>query len=613
MRQFVFALLFVVLPVSLAAQTVTVNVPSDQGSGGNLNTAIANVISADPTGAQLSNTVFKLEANGYYILTGTITTPAHAHLYLEGPAPGNTQATSLPEIVWTSSGGVTTTYNFDCYGDVTMQNVWILCANGLGSQIGSSMVIEDDTAANTSGKGEHLYMDGCIIDYQSIGNGGGAIEPSCQHFRGYITNTYFRNLTDPHYRYYGRPVSWTYQSTTWHTDTLMFENCTIANVGYAYMQESPEYGDYVSFNHCTFLNSMVFALESSYWWWLSVTNCVFHNIFQFGDTPSQDGTNMTPNGGVLNIDSAAGFTSLAPPIKFTDDPTAALSLQRHILFANCSYSHDKWYYDFLASNVINDTAQEVNKIHVMPMLSAKTYHFFAGKDSVSGKKNFPYMNALNLYPLDTATTTSKRADSYKAANDPGFILAPTNIDSMKAFLIGRWATGANVGWAYDPNSDVSQGWPMNEDLSYTNSTLMTAATSGLPLGDLYHWWPTKYITWKAQAASEHVKLTDLLTNGVTTDVKMQTSAVPGKFELAQNYPNPFNPTTTISYSVPKTGNVSLKVYNLLGEEVATLFAGVQQIGNHTAVFDGSRFASGVYFYRLEAGNNTMTKKLVLMK
>ena len=69
MRQFVFALLFVVLPVSLAAQTVTVNVPSDQGSGGNLNTAIADVISADPTGAQLSNTVFKLEANGYYILT----------------------------------------------------------------------------------------------------------------------------------------------------------------------------------------------------------------------------------------------------------------------------------------------------------------------------------------------------------------------------------------------------------------------------------------------------------------------------------------------------------------------------------------------------------------
>ncbi|HTR80169.1 MAG TPA: hypothetical protein VMM58_00975, partial [Bacteroidota bacterium] len=365
MKKFVFALLCVMLPASLAAQTV-VAVHSDAGAGGNLNTAIASVISADPTGVQLSNTIFQLDAGGFYILTGTITTPPHSHLYIEGPTPGNTMATALPEIVWTTSGGVTTTYNFDCYGDLTMKNVWVLCGNITGAQIGSSIVIEDDTLKNTSGVGEHLYMDGCIIDYQDIGNGGGAIEPSCQHFRGYITNTYFRNLTDNHYRYYGRPVSWTYGSTSWHTDSLFFENCTMANVGYAYMQESPEYADYVSFNHCTFLNSMVFMLESDYWWWLSVTNCVFHNAFMFGDVPSGDGTNMTPNGGVVNIDSAKGFTALTPAIPFTDDGTAAKTLQRHILLSNCSYSHDKWYYDFIASNIVNDTAQEVNKIHVMP-------------------------------------------------------------------------------------------------------------------------------------------------------------------------------------------------------------------------------------------------------
>jgi len=613
MKKFVFALLCVMLPASLAAQTV-VAVHSDAGAGGNLNTAIASVISADPTGVQLSNTIFQLDAGGFYILTGTITTPPHSHLYIEGPTPGNTMATALPEIVWTTSGGVTTTYNFDCYGDLTMKNVWVLCGNITGAQIGSSIVIEDDTLKNTSGVGEHLYMDGCIIDYQDIGNGGGAIEPSCQHFRGYITNTYFRNLTDNHYRYYGRPVSWTYGSTSWHTDSLFFENCTMANVGYAYMQESPEYADYVSFNHCTFLNSMVFMLESDYWWWLSVTNCVFHNAFMFGDVPSGDGTNMTPNGGVVNIDSAKGFTALTPAIPFTDDGTAAKTLQRHILLSNCSYSHDKWYYDFIASNIVNDTAQEVNKIHVMPMLSAKTYQFFVGKDSVSGKKNFPYMNALNLYPLDTATTTNQHIDAYSTTYDPGFVLAPTNIDSIKAFLVGRWATGANVSWAYDPTSDVNGEWPLNEDLSYSNSTLMAAATGGFPLGDLFHWWPSQYTTWQAQAATEHATLLNELTNGLTgTAVKDQPNGIPAKFDLAQNYPNPFNPTTTISYSVARTGNISLKVYNVLGQEVATLFEGVQQIGTHTAVFDGSKFTSGVYFYRLQAGTNSMTKKLVLMK
>ncbi len=89
--------------------------------------------------------------------------------------------------------------------------------------------------------------------------------------------------------------------------------------------------------------------------------------------------------------------------------------------------------------------------------------------------------------------------------------------------------------------------------------------------------------------------------------------IPAKYELAQNYPNPFNPTTVINYSIPQKGYVSLKVYNLLGREVATLIAGVQEAGNYSAPFDGTGLASGVYFYRLQAGSVSITKKLVLMK
>jgi hypothetical protein len=426
-----------------------------------------------------------------------------------------------------------------------------------------------------------------------------------------INNTYFRNFTDPHYRYYGRPVSWTYQSTTWHTDSLSFENCTFANCGYDYMQESPEYADHVSFNHCTFANTMMFTLESSYWWWLSVTNCVFVNSFMFGDVPSQDGTSMIPNGGMINVDSVATFGFTVP---FADSTTAPPALQRHILIANNSYGFESWYLTFLAHNVINDTAKEVNAEHAMPLMSGKTYRNFFGMDSTGKKKRFPYMNAVNLLPSSVSDDTTRVSDPATTPGvDPGFILNPCNTDSIKAFLIGRWATGANVSWAYDPASDYHQSWPMNEDLSYSNNTLMTAAMGKLPLGDLYHWWPAKYTSWVAQEASEHATILNWLTTGVITSVKAQPTAIPGKFDLSQNYPNPFNPTTTINYSIAQTGNVSLKVYNLLGQEVATLYSGVQQIGNHSAVFDGSRFASGVYFYRLEAGNNTITKKLVLMK
>lgn len=86
-----------------------------------------------------------------------------------------------------------------------------------------------------------------------------------------------------------------------------------------------------------------------------------------------------------------------------------------------------------------------------------------------------------------------------------------------------------------------------------------------------------------------------------------------KFFLGQNYPNPFNPITVIDYSVPRPGLVSLDVYDVLGQQVATLFSGMRQPGNYTVTFDGSRMASGVYLYRLNAGNTTITKKLMLMK
>jgi hypothetical protein len=93
----------------------------------------------------------------------------------------------------------------------------------------------------------------------------------------------------------------------------------------------------------------------------------------------------------------------------------------------------------------------------------------------------------------------------------------------------------------------------------------------------------------------------------------RSGSIPEKYTLDQNYPNPFNPVTAISYSVPASGPVSLKVYDLLGEEVSTVVEGEHKVGFHTAQFDGSHLSSGVYFYRLSSKDHTITKKLILMK
>jgi len=98
-------------------------------------------------------------------------------------------------------------------------------------------------------------------------------------------------------------------------------------------------------------------------------------------------------------------------------------------------------------------------------------------------------------------------------------------------------------------------------------------------------------------------------------------AKPDVFSLEQNYPNPFNPVTTIKYSLPSplkgegsgVRSVSLKIFNILGQETATLVNQNQEAGFYEVKFDGSQFASGVYIYRLEAGSYTAVKKMMLLK
>ncbi len=89
--------------------------------------------------------------------------------------------------------------------------------------------------------------------------------------------------------------------------------------------------------------------------------------------------------------------------------------------------------------------------------------------------------------------------------------------------------------------------------------------------------------------------------------------VPGGFRLEQNYPNPFNPSTRIRYTLPARSTVRLAVFNTLGQQVALLVNDVQAPGTHEASLDGSRLASGVYFYRLQAGSDAAVKKLVLLR
>ncbi len=89
--------------------------------------------------------------------------------------------------------------------------------------------------------------------------------------------------------------------------------------------------------------------------------------------------------------------------------------------------------------------------------------------------------------------------------------------------------------------------------------------------------------------------------------------IPNVFILEQNYPNPFNPSTTISYTLPKSGNVQLIVYDILGREAATLVNEEKAPGNYKVVFNAEGLPSGIYFYRLTAGDFSISKTMMFLK
>jgi hypothetical protein len=206
---------------------------------------------------------------------------------------------------------------------------------------------------------------------------------------------------------------------------------------------------------------------------------------------------------------------------------------------------------------------------------------------------------------------------------------PDNIDSAQSAvgkgLKYKWTKFNWGGTANDTVFSSRTGWQLEfqmslDSLGFATKTNGTGFSFQLQVDDNDLTSGFRLLTsnwWYSPGNSDWFQTSNwgnaILGPDIVTGVNENRASLPTYYSLKQNYPNPFNPTTQIEYGVPKNGLVTLKVYNVLGQEVATLFSGQLTAGTHYATFDGSKLASGVYFYRLDAGQTSITKKLMLLK
>jgi len=308
-----------------------------------------------------------------------------------------------------------------------------------------------------------------------------------------------------------------------------------------------------------------------------MTNSVITNNIFFSASSA-----ALPESWYVPADWGSSLIPLDSLRSLTVDPWNLTEADRHITITNNAYFWpqiivDKWA-DLSAEGI-----EDVSPLRAPDFIDA-------APGLLTDKTTWPNVNVENNFNVD-----------------PGFdaTLVAAVGEAMATFVDTLWHNdGTGVGvrpfvndfddpptWEGVPSNWAEiQGYPVPENLKYSNTELHTAGTDGKALGDL-NWFPEQI--------------------SAVNDIPNQ---VPTGFSLSQNYPNPFNPTTTLSFTLPRTSKVTLEVFNLLGQKVATVIDDNIKAGAHSYTFDAAHLASGVYFYTINVENEFFhSRKMVLLK
>lgn len=472
-------------------------------------------------------------------------------------------------------------------GTVKLENLYLE-----GVSIDNSVNTGSGVAAHFTGKNMKVYINNVIFEQW----GQFAISDGSQDGSFWITNCKFRNMVNSGSVYTGEAFRMRNDLGTNLADTIIVKyNTFLAVNAYALCAPITGYLAYGEFSHNTVVGMLKNVIRGE-----SMENMVIaHNIFYAaycggqanGEFPAWDNASSVLSSVIDAYYKVTKASAVMMGIDTTQaDWSAKAEAARRIDVNDNIYFRPQALDDFYTSWNANYADTTTSYIHITGWMNDETQAMFNDKTS---------------YP-------NLSTEGNQIGTDPGYgqgitdMMGGTGVTvpsedgvGLIAYLTAARTNAGAAGTYYSYHQsvpDFSSGnwvptWPLPEytsgDLKYSASL---TATDGKKYGDPY--WFT----------------------GEITGVQAQPNSLPSKFDLSNNYPNPFNPSTTINFSLAKEGNVSLKVYNIMGELVKTIVDNAyKSAGSYNVSVRMDNFSSGIYFYTLTQGPNMITKKMILLK
>jgi len=359
----------------------------------------------------------------------------------------------------------------------------------------------------------------------------------------------------------------------------------------------------IQFNHSknividsvTLQNSPQFHVSLQYCWYVWITNVT---IIAPSNSPNTDGIDPATCHFVYishcKIDNGDDDIAVKSGRYDSTDPNAGCS---NIWISNCTFLHGH------GVSIGSETSGGVDSVYVdsctfngtVNGLRIKSYRGNGGNVRDIAYRDITMQNVSNPIWI------SCYYPSIPSESDPAQMVNSTTPNYHDISITNMTSVGS-------PTAGVIVGLPEQNITNITLKNVFISAGTGLEVRNAAV--DTENVLIKVGSGTDFILQKGAILSGVTS---VRAGTGPSGFELFQNYPNPFNPTTIISYSIPWMSSVSLEVFDISGRKVATLVKGNKPAGKYSVEFSGNGLASGVYYYRLNAGNFTIAKKLMVVK